>query len=241
MTPPAAKSALYIKKQLQRVDSRLLVPLCISFGISAWSLPGQFLLFFVPLALLFYLAAFVLLPGGRIMLAAYVGFSVFWAASFFLLQLWEHPDKLEYSLQAGLVFGFRLFTLLGLALPVSLALTAIKLGRVLTWYVQRLAWLEKQICSCPGFKGKWRPRIAENAWRCGLALAIMAAFLSRAFRLIGSLRRTLRVRSAHLPVLRRLTLLALAVLRVFSVQTLDMTTAIVSRDLYRPLPWEWRA
>jgi len=238
---PALPPALYLKQRLTQLDPRLLVLLCALGGVCAWTMPWQSLLFFVPLALLFYLAAFVLLPGSRAMLTAYAVFSAFWATSFGLLQFWEHPGNLEYFLQAGLIFGLRLFTLLGLALPVPLALTAIKLGRVLTWYAKSLAWLEVKFCSLPAVNGKLRPKIAENAWRCGLALVIMASFLPRAFRLMQSLSRALRTRAPHLPLCKRVTLLGLAALRVLSVQTWDMTIAIASRDLYRPVPWEWRA
>ena len=236
----AVSPALYLKQRLTQLDPRLLALLCALSGICAWTMPWPALFFFVPPALVFYVAAFALLPGGRAILAAYAGFSAFWAVSFGLLQYWEHPDNREYFLQAGLIFGLRLFTLLGMALPVPLALTAIKLGRVLTWYVKSLAWLEVKFCSLPALRGKLKPKIAENAWRCGLTLVIMLSFLPRAFRLMQSLGRTLRTRAPGLPLCRRVTLLGFAALRVLSVQTWDMTIAIASRDLYRPLPWEWR-
>lgn len=232
--------ALKIRGGASSIDTRLLVLLCAGCGLCAWLLYWPVLFVLLPLALLFSFTAYMLMPGARAALLAYSSFAVFWAAGYFTLQLWEHPGSFEASAKGAAIFGLRLYCLLGLALAVPLTTTALRLGRVFTWYVQRIGWVEIKICAFPLWKGRLRPRITQSAWRCGLALAIMAAFLPRCFRVLSGLRRNLQLRAPHLSMRKKMFVLGLAALRLLSTQTWDMTISIASRDLYQPLPWNWR-
>jgi len=89
------------------------------------------------------------------------------------------------------------------------------------------------------FRHKVRPVLAQNAWRAALALCLMMAFLPRSLRAMKDLRRSLLMRAPNLAPYKRVGLLGLALLRVISSQTWDMTLAIASRNLYRPEPWIW--
>jgi hypothetical protein len=232
--------AARMRQGLQSLDPRFLIPLCAVAGLAAWLVPRWMLgFFFFPALALIWLACRTL-PEGTKLLRVYALFSLFWALSHFLLQLWEHPGGIRPALEGAGTLGVRLFVLFGLALGVSLSATALTLGRVLAWYLQRLAVLEEKFCALPFLRGRLRPRLTHAAWRSGLALAVMAAFLPRTFRTLRDLRRTLHLRAPRLSSRRRLILLGLASLRLIGIQAWSVTLSVASRDLYRPLPWTWR-
>ncbi len=232
-------SALGLRAFLAARDARLLVLCVAALSLTAWLAPWPVLLCLLLPACALACAAVQLMPRGRAVLAAYGFFILIWAGSRFCLYLLEHPGAFSPALAGAALLGCRLFTLLGLALAVPLVVTPLTLGRVLAWILSGPARLEAAACSGP-LRGKVRPRLTELAWRAGLALALMMAFFPRAFETLSGLRRTLRLRAPHLPLHRRLALLALAALRILSSQTWDMALAVASRDLYRPGPWQWR-
>jgi hypothetical protein len=240
-SPAGARSAAArILQVLKRVDSRLLIPLCSAAGLAAWLVPRQMLgAFFFPALCLLWLA-YQLLPEGKKLLRGYALFSLFWGLSHFALRLWEHPDVFWPAMGEAGIFGVRLFSLLGLALGVPLTGSALTAGRVLTWYLQGLAVLEEMLCALPCLRGRFHPRLRQSAWNCGLALAVMLAFLPRTLRTLRDLRRNLNLRAPHLSSRRRMILLGLGALRLFGAQAWSMTVSIAARDLYRPLPWTWR-
>lgn len=215
-----------------KADARALIVLVSLGGTLAWLLPWPALLLFLPPAAISAWAAYALLPNGRSAFKAYMVFVLFWALSYFLLQLWEHGSGASgQALWGALVFGARLFTILGLALLLPLCLSAVTVGRALTWYIQRVGLL---------FRGRMRKRVMLAAWQAGLGLAIMAAFMPRVFRAMGGLSQNLKVRAPHLPAHRRFWLLGLSALRLLGSQTWDMSVSIAARGLYRPEPWNWR-
>ncbi len=222
------------------VDARLLVFLCAALGLCAWLLPWQGLVFFMPPALLVTFTVCKTMPGLGKLAAAQAGFALFWALGFFSLQMWERPGQPWETAFYSVIFGLRLYCMLALALAAPLSITPLTFGRVLTWYVSKIGKVEETLLALPPLRGRLRPRLAERAWRCGLALAVMAAFLPRTWRGLAALRQSLQLRAPCLSLRRRLFLLALAALRLLGTQTWDMTLAIASRDLYRPLPWQWR-
>ncbi len=236
----AHSSALRLLALLAALDARALVFSVAGLGILAWILPwnGLFLLL-VPACALAATAVYVM-PRGRAALAAYGFFVLTWAVSRLCLYLFEHPGAFGPALEGALLLGCRLFTLLGLALAVPLAVTPLTLGRVLSWSLAWLVRLESAVCFGL-FRGKIKPLLGEGVWRAALALALMMAFFPRALGALSDLRRSLRLRAPKLPLHRRFTLLALAALRVLSVQTWDMTLAIASRGVYKPEPWRWRS
>ena len=236
----ARTAAVRVLQGMKLVDSRILIPFCAAAGMAAWLAPGRMLgVFFLPALFLAWLG-YRILPEGKKLMRSCVVFSLFWGLSHFMLQLWEHPDAFwTASVEAG-VFALRLFCLLGLALGVSLASSALEVGRVLTWYLQRLAVLEETLCALPFLRNKFHPRLGRSAWRCGLALTVMVAFLPRTLRTLRDLRRNLNLRAPQLSRRRRLFLLGLGALRLLGMQAWSMTVSIAARDLYRPLPWTWR-
>ncbi len=232
------RTARSVRSLLLRLDTRLLTALVSLCGILAWVMPWQVtLLLFIP-ALLIAATAAVELRDGRVALAAYGLFVLFWTVSQLLLFLLEHPGQFAAANARALLLGARLFALLGLALAVPLAATPLMLGRTLTWYLGWLVGTERWVCAAL-FRGKVRPVLAEGVWRAALALCLMMAFFPRSMRAMKGLRRSLLMRAPKLPLHRRVALLGLALVRVVSAQTWDMTLAIASRNLYRPEPWIW--
>lgn len=225
-----ASWAKALRRSALRVDPRLFIALVSLGGTLAWLLPWPALFIFLPPALLSAAAAYALMPGGRAALKAYLMFVLFWALSYFLLQVWEAGASAA-ALRGSLILGARLLCILGLALLLPLCLSAVTVGRALTWYLQRPALL---------LRGRTRERLMDAAWKTGLALAVMAAFMPRVFRALRGLSQTLKVRAPHLSLRRRLWLLGLSSLRLLGTQTWDMAVSIAARDLYRAEPWQWR-
>lgn len=235
------RAANAVRAALERIDTRLLAALVSTGGVLAWVLPrGWAVAVFFCIALVIALTAVKLLRDGRGVLLAYVVFVLLWAGSQFLLFLWENPGAYREALEAALFLGARLFTLLGLALAAPLAATPFALGRTLAWYLGRVAGLERYVRNRI-FRGKATPFFTEGAWRAALAISLMMAFFPRALRAMKELRRSLAMRAPNLKPHRRAGLVGLAVLRIASAQTWDMTLAVASRNLYRPEPWEWPA
>lgn len=217
-----------------RLDARALMALVALGGSLAWFLPWGALGLFLPLAGLSAAAAYVMLPGGRKIIAAVVVFTAFWALSFFLLQLWEHWGEAGFALSAlfgALVFGGRLLAVFGLTLLVPLCLSPVTAGRVLGWYLALPA---------PLLPARLRPRLTWAAWQAALGLTLMAALLPRSLAALKALRQSLKLRAPQLPLHRRLWLLGLGALRLLGAQSWDMALSIAARDLYRAGPWSWR-
>ena len=228
-----------VRSRVARIDPRLLVALVSLGGVLAWLLPWQGGAVFFALACVLALTAAVELRDGRAALAAYGLFVLIWTVSQLLLYLFENPGQFGDALAVSAYLGGRLFTLLGLALAVPLAATPLTLGRTLAWYLGWLAGAETFVCTTL-LRGKVRPVLAGGAWRAALALTLMMAFLPRSMRAVGALKRSLSLRAPRLPLHKKVALMGLAVLRVVSSQTWDMTLAIASRNMDRPEPWEWR-
>ena len=236
--PFSERLARRVRSYLIRLDTRALVAFVSLAGVLAWVMPWQVTAFFFCLACVIAATAVVELRDGRAALTAYGVFVLIWTVSQLLLYLFEHPGRfMDANIQAALLGG-RLFTLLGLALAVPLAATPLTLGRTLTWYLGWLVGLEKWFCGAV-LRGKAKPVLAGGVWRAALALSLMMAFFPRSMRAMKELRRSMLLRAPHLALHKRVGLLALALLRVVSSQTWDMTLAIASRNVYRPEPWEW--
>lgn len=226
--------AVAFKGIVLRIDARALIALVSAFGLLSWFGPWPLLCVFLPLALASFCAAYALMPGGRGFLRAYLLFVFFWLLSFFFLQLWEHAGENGIALAAlgdSLIFGARLFSMLSLALLLPLCISAVTLGRALTWYIQRLG-----LCC----RGKTRERVMQAGWKAGLALTLMAAFMPRVFRTLKAQAQSIKLRAPQLPLHRRLWLLGLASLRLMGTQSWDMSVSIAARGLYREEPWLWR-
>ena len=185
---------------------------------AAWLLPWPWLLLLLPFALPPALAAALLLSDGWKIIRAYTLFSLFWLATFFLFRLGAESGAYTACLET-LEFGTRLSCLPGAALAPALRLSALELSRIFVWYLSPFSL----------------------AWRCGLALAVMLAFLPRCLRVLRGLRVSAALRAPHLSARRRIFLLGLASLRILGAQTWSMAICIAGRDLYRPGPWLWRA
>lgn len=228
-----------VRSRIVHTDTRLLVALVSVSGILAWVLPWQGTAVFLLAALVITTTAAHELREGRAVLAAYGLFVLLWTVSQFLLSLLERPGEYDAAAAQALLLGARLFTLLGLALAVPLAATPLMLGRTLAWYLRWPVKLESRICAVV-FRGRVRPVLAGKVWRIAFALSLMMAFFPRSLRAMKDIRRSLLMRAPHLAPHRKLALMGLALLRVVSAQTWDMTLAIAARGVYRPEPWEWR-
>jgi hypothetical protein len=222
-------------------DARVLACAAAVLNVLAWTAPPEALFCLLVFACACAITAFCVMPWGRAILAAYGFFILTWVVARFCLYLFEHPGAFVPALEGAALLGCRLFALLGLTLAVPLTMTPLTLGRVLSWFLGWLTRPEAALCSLPPLRSRLRPALGEGAWRASLALALMMAFFPRAVRTLADLRRNLRVRAPNLSRRRSIGLLALAALRILSVQTLDMALAIASRDLYRPQPWQWHA
>jgi hypothetical protein len=221
------------------MDVRLLVALVSGGGMLAWTMPWPVAAFFFVLACGIAATAFMLLREGRAALTTYGVFVLLWTVSQLVLYLFENPGQFGTALAVSASLGGRLFALVGLALAVPLCATPLMLGRTLSWYLGWLVAAEAFLCA-KAFRGRLRPVLAGGVWRAALALCLMMAFFPRAMRALKSLRQSLALRAPGLPARKRTALLGLALLRVVSAQTWDMTLAIASRNIYRPEPWEWR-
>lgn len=233
------RAANAVQSFLKWMDIRLLVAFVSVGGVLAWVMPRQVTAVFFCIALIIALTAAKVLHEGRGALLAYTFFVVMWTVSQLMLFLWENPGAFQEALEVALHLGARLFTLLGLALAVLLAATPFTLGKTLTWYLGWLTGPEKFICNRV-FRGKVKPFLSEGVWRAALALSLMMAFFPRSLRAMKNLRQSLSMRAPHLKLHKRVGLMGLAMLRIVSVQTWDMTLAIASRNVYRAEPWEWR-
>ncbi|CAK7008649.1 MAG: hypothetical protein DELT_00351 [Desulfovibrio sp.] len=232
------RAACFVRSCLRRLDVRLLVAFVSVGGVLAWVGPWRVTALFFCIALAIALTAAKLLREGRGALLAYTFFVILWTASQLMLFLWENPGAFQEAVEISFLLGARLFTLLGLALAVPLTATPFTLGKTLTWYLGWLVGAENFVCSRI-FRGKIKPFFAEGVWRAALALSLMMAFFPRVLRAMKSLRQSLAMRAPYLKLHTRVALMGLAILRVVSSQTWDMTLAIASRNVYRPEPWQW--
>lgn len=226
--------AAFWQRLVLGLDQRLLLALVSLGGLLAWFAPWPCLFLFFSLALLSANSAYKFLPGGRPLLKACVFFALFWVLSFFLLQLWEQWGRdgaVQSALAGAIILGGRLLAVLGMTFLLPLCLSPVSMGRALTWYLERPALL---------LRGGLRDKALQAAWKSGLALAVMAAFLPRTWRILRGLSQTMRLRAPQLKTHRRFWLLGLAALRVLGAQTWDMSVSITARGLYRPEPWSWR-
>ncbi|SBW09800.1 membrane hypothetical protein [uncultured delta proteobacterium] len=236
--PFSERLARRVRSGLVRLDTRALVAFVSVAGVLAWVMPWPVTAFFFAAACVIALTAVVELRDGRAALAAYGIFVLIWTVSQLMLYLFEHPGEFGAANVQAALLGGRLFTLLGLALAVPLAATPLTLGRTLTWYLGWLVGAEKWVCGTL-LRGKVRPVLAEGVWRAALALSLMMAFFPRSLRAMKELRRSMLMRAPRLRLHKRMALMGLALIRVVSSQTWDMTLAIASRNVYRPEPWEW--
>lgn len=236
--PLGERLARFVRSCILRVDIRILVAFVSLAGVLSWVMPRQVTAVFFTLALIIAATTVKLAREGRGALIAYGLFILLWTVSQLFLYLFEYPGEFGKALELAVLLGAKLFTLLGLALAVPMAATPLTLGRTLTWYLGWLAAMEKFV-RVTVLRGKARPFFAGGVWRAALALCLMMAFFPRSMRAMASLRRSLKLRAPGLKLHRRVGLLGLAMLRIVSSQTWDMTLAIASRNLYRPEPWEW--
>lgn len=237
--PFSERAAIFVRSCIRRIDIRLLVALVSLGGVLSWVMPWRVTAVFFCIALVIALSTAKLLREGRGALLAYVFFVLMWTVSQHMLFLWENPGAFQEALEVAFLLGARLFTLLGLALAVPLTATPFTLGKTLTWYLRWLTGTEKFICTHI-FRGKVKPFLGEGVWRAALALSLMMAFFPRSLRAMKNLRQSLSMRAPHLKLHKRVALMGLAMLRIVSAQTWDMTLAIASRNVYRAEPWEWR-
>ena len=236
--PFSERLARRIRSFLAGCDARALVAFVSIAGVLAWTMPWPVTAFFFVIACVFAFTTVMELRDGRPALTAYMIFVLVWTLSQLLLYLLEHPGQFREANIQALSLGGKLFVLLGLALAVPLATTPLTLGRTFTWFLGWLVGTEKWVCATI-FRGKVRPAMAEGVWRTSLALCLMMAFFPRSIRAMKDLRRSMHLRAPRIPLHKRVALLGLALLRVVSCQTWDMTLAIASRNLYRPEPWNW--
>ena len=236
--PLSERLARRVRTFLVNRDARVLVAFVSLAGLFAWLAPWQVTAFFFVIACILAFTAAVELRDGRAALTTYIIFVLVWTLSQLLLYLMEHPGQFREANLQALSLGGKLFVLLGLALAVPLAVTPLTLGRTFTWFLTWLTGTEKWLCTTI-FRGKVRPALSEGVWRTSLALCLMMAFFPRSMRAMRDLRRSLLLRAPSLPLRKRVAFLGLALLRVVSSQTWDMTLAIASRNLYRPEPWSW--
>ncbi len=227
-----------IHSRLVRCDARAVVAFVSVAGVLAWVMPWPVTALFFVVACGIALTAVVELRDGRAALAAYGVFVLIWTVSQLLLFLFEHPGEFAAANIQAALLGGKLFTLLGLALAVPLAATPLTLGRTLAWYLGWLAGAEKWICGTL-LRGHARPVLAGGVWRAALALSLMMAFFPRSLRAMKELRMNMLLRAPRLAPHKRVALMGLALIRVVSAQTWDMTLAVASRNLYRPEPWAW--
>lgn len=234
------RAARAVHDYIARRDTRLLVAFVSGAGLAVWLLPWPVMLSFAVLAAVIAFAAVKELHDGRAALVAYGLFVLLWTVSQLMLYLFENPGQFADATARSLLLGGKLFTLLGLALAVPLGATPLNLGRTLSWYLGWLVGAEKWVCGTL-LRNRVSPVIAGGVWRASLALCLMMAFFPRSMRAMKDLRRSMLMRAPHLALHKRVALMGLALIRVVSSQTWDMTLAIASRNVYRPDPWVWRS
>ncbi len=204
---------------LKHLDPRVLIAVASLAGLSVWLVPGEAAIL---IALLAVIAAWGAGAGRKIhrnLLRGYALFLLFWVGTRFLFGWWN--TSLAQAVIEASLHGVRLVALLALGIVLSLIATPRSLGLAFAWFL--------------------KPAMRQNAWKAGLAFALMLSFIPRVFRSFTALRRSLNQRCPHLGFYRRTFLLGLSILRVLSLQSWDVAMAVATRNLYRSEPWEYRS
>ena len=201
-----------------KADSRTRVITTAFLGACAWFLP-------IIAVLLLNILLFVVLwlHGGltktnRQRAKYYTVFILFWLGTKFLMDCFNPQLSLKDQLIIVGTLGLRLLALASLSFIIIQNTSSKELGQTLSWFL--------------------RPFLRNRAWKASLALAIMLSALPRIGRTLSALNQTFHIRNPNLSLIRRIIFISLAALRISAQETENIATAILSRDLYRPEPWE---
>ncbi len=204
---------------LRHIDPRVSIAVTALVGLSVWNLPKIAVVILTVVAGIFAIVAGAGRSGSRRTWILGGSFLVFWVGTKFIFDWWNHPDAIGEAASEALWMGIRLALLLLLGMILSLITTPRGLGLAFSWFL--------------------KPVMRNDAWKAGLALALMLSFIPRTFRTLAALKRSLDMRCPHLSFYRRMFLLGLAVLRVLALQSWGVAMAVASRNLYRAEPWEY--
>lgn len=208
---------------IERLDPRLALGCSFVLGVLMWRFKLLPLLF---VAALLLLAAHSLgwNRKGGIGIRPFMLFVLLWAGVKLGFSLWDGVP-LKESLALSGVIAVRLASLLLLGLVLANGVSTRKVGLALSWAL--------------------RPFARDNAWQGALAFAIMLDMIPQTRRTLEQLRQAGKMRRLRLPLMKRMTVMPLALVRIMARSTWTRTVAIASRRLDRPEVWQgglhWRS
>jgi len=222
---------------IQKTDLRLLILLCPALGVLAWHSPWPWLC--VPLALALWLLVCGLqaLPWLKKFLKVYLFFALFWLiCSFFFQNLDKSSPWPDILVQTGLL-ALRFACLPGLALPLILAASPIRIGLACAWYACALS----RVFLVPAgiIQPQFRNPEVNPGWKVGLAVALTISLIPRVYRDLSALQRSLNLRAPKLKAGKKARLICLGALRLFGEQTWEQSLALTSRQLDQPEVWRY--
>ncbi|MDR0361896.1 MAG: hypothetical protein LBJ46_04315 [Planctomycetota bacterium] len=202
----------------RRLDARLKVLLLLGCSILTQYLDGlQAAVWLAFLCCLFLLRdlrtgmAMRLFRGGAV-------FAAFW----FLVQFFASAfDGVELvaAAEEALPFAGRLIALVVLGIAFVSLTPPVQTGKAVTWFLT--------------------PFLRGNAWKAGLALALVSWFLPNCLGLVGKAGDAARMRGLALPVRTRARLAVGAALRTLETQADLIALGLASRRLDRPRVWRF--
>ncbi len=186
-------------------------------GVSIWYVPLWLGLVFACFACFFIAALGGVHKTWRGPVFTYLFFILFWAGGRFCLVLYN-GQNLDVAWKEAADFACRLFFIGEMGICLLIFFTPYKLARQV---------------------GKSFKKVAPTQfWKLSLALLLMLSFLHEARLSWFGLNQTLSLRGQHLPLTRRIIILAAGVLRILSRQTWDRALAVAARKLDNPAVWE---
>lgn len=222
---------------LRKLDLRLLLLLCMVLGALTWSVSGLWLLLPLSVSCCLLYGGLRQLPWFKKFLRAYLVFAIFWMLCSFLLLELTAPGALQNNLTATAILAMRFACLPGLALPLLLAASPIKIGRACAWYAE----LACKLFLLPASRILPHLRDPESnpGWKVGLAVTLTISFIPRMYRDIGALGRNLTLRAPGLKTVQKAKLLCLGALRLFGEQSWEQSLTLHGRGLDRPEAWRF--
>jgi biotin transport system permease protein len=208
-----------LRRSLSNSDPRLKIAVALTSGLAVWHAGayGTFLYLAVLLGIAGSLRLFT--RDFRKTLRAYAGFVLLWVGVKIGVDLISGGAPASVLFE-GLLLGVRLCTVLFIGLFLAELTSLRSMGAAVAWSL--------------------RPILGAHAWKGALALALTVHFLPLFRGIASTILSTMRLRGAHVPLLRRVPLFTGALLRSAGQKTWSRTLALAARRLDEPEAWAIR-
>lgn len=208
-----------LHRTLINADPRLKIAVALTTGLSVWHADSLGVLFYAFFLCILGVAARLFPQNSRNTLAAYAGFTLLWVAVKIGVDLLSGKETAEALADGGLL-GVRLAMVLFIGLFLAEITSLRSLGAAVSWAL--------------------RPLFKSNAWKGALALALTVHFLPLIWSTTRTIRGTMKLRGASLPLHRRVPLFTGALMRSLGQKTWSRTVALAARGLDEPQAWDIR-